>query len=318
VATPTDGSGAAGRTRADSPSSHPRTQPVPLLPAGLFVLVWSSGYVAGMVGVRAVEPFTLVAIRFALAAAVMAAIARVAHGPMRIERSDWPRVAAVGVAINAVQFGSYYTAFELGVPASLSAMITALSPVLTVVVAHFMLHEPVRTLQTVGLVVGIGGVVLVLGPDVQAAGGGLGIAFTVLGTAALSFGTLGQRWISPATDPLWSTTAQFGFAAPPAAVLAVGLEGLDGVSDWSTGAAAIAWLILVNSVAGMLLLGWLVRKGGAGATSSVFFLIPAVTAVLAWLFLDESLRTYQLVGMALATVGVALATRSADRSGPSS
>lgn len=294
---------------------HPRTQPLPMLPAGLFVLVWSSGYVAGLIGVGAVQPFTLVAVRFAVAAVVMAVIARVASGPMRLDRHDWPRVALVGVAINAVQFGCYYTAFELGVPATLSAMLTALSPVLTVVLAHLALHEPVRTAQTVGLVIGIGGVVLVLGPDVEAAGGLLGIAFTVGGTVALSLGTLGQRWISPSADPLWSTTVQFAVAAPPSAALALGLEGVDGVSDPATGAAAIGWLILVNSVGGLLLLGWLVRKGGAGAASSVFFLIPAVTAVLAWLFLDESLRAYQLVGMAVATVGVALVTHAARLGG---
>lgn len=288
-----------------------------MLPAGLFVLVWSSGYVAGLIGVGAVEPFTLVAVRYAIAAAVMAGVARAVSGSMRVARRDWPRLAMVGVAINAVQFCCYYSAFELGVPATLSALITSLSPVLTVVLAFFALHEPVRRLQIVGLVVGVGGVLLVLVPDVEAAGGLLGIVLTVAGTAALSFGTLGQRWISPGTDPLWSTTVQFAVAAPPAAVLALGFEGLGGVSDASTGAAAIGWLILVNSVAGMLLLGWLVRKGGAGAASSVFFLIPAVTAVLAWLFLDESLRAYQLVGLVVATVGVALATRSATRSNES-
>jgi len=306
VAKPSEGSGVAG-----SPPVHARASALPLLPAGLFVLVWSSGYVAGLIGVRAVEPFTLVGVRFAVAAAVMAGIARAVSGPLRVARHDWPRVALVGVAINTVQFGCYYTAFELGVPATLSALITSLSPVLTVVIAHFMLDEPVRTVQAGGLVVGVAGVVLVLGPDVQAAGGAAGIVFTLAGTVALSLGTLGQRWISPGTDPLWSATVQFAAAATPAALLALAVEGTDGVSDASTGAVALGWLILVNSVGGLLLLAWLVRKGGAGAASSVFFLMPAVKAVLAWLFLDESLLPYQLVGLAVATVGVALATRTA-------
>ena len=293
-----------------SPDSHPRVRRLPLLPAGAFVLVWSSGYVAGLIGVRAVQPFTLVAVRFALAAVVLALIARVASGPFRLGRHDWPRVVVVGVVVNAVQFGCYYVGFTLGAPATLSAMLTALSPVLTVVLGFLALHEQVRRVQVVGLVVGIGGVVLVLGPDVQAAGGALGIAFIAAGTIALSLGTLGQRWISPRADPLWSATVQFAVAVAPSAVLALALEGLHGVSDPTTGAVAVAWLALVNSVGGLLLLGLLVRTGGAGAASSVFFLIPPVTAVLAWLFLDEVLRAYQLAGMLVATVGVALATRS--------
>ncbi len=294
----------------ESATASLRAPRLPLVPAGLFVLVWSSGYIAGLLGVRAVEPFTLVAVRFAVAAVVVAVIARAVSGPVLLDRHDLGRIAVVGVTINAVQFGCYYTAFDLGVPATLSAMVTALSPVLTVLLARPFLGERVRAIQTVGLVLGVGGVVLVLGPDVEAAGGPAGIAFVVAGTVALSLGTLGQRWIRPSNDPLWSTSVQFAVAVPPSAALAVGLEGLDGFSAPVPAMAAIGWLALVNSVGGLLLLGLLVRRGGAGAASSVFFLMPAVTALLAWPFLGETLAPYEVAGMAVATVGVALATRS--------
>jgi drug/metabolite transporter (DMT)-like permease len=281
----------------------------PWVAAAAFVLVWSSGYISGPAGVEAVEPFSLLALRFALAAAVLVPLARWRRGPLRMDRTTLTRVALVGVTMNAVQFGLMYLAFDAGLGATLGALLHSISPVLTVVLAGLVLAERVRPVQVLGLVIGLVGVVIVLGPDLDEAGGAVGVSLGLLSMLALSLGTMGQRWIPAGTDPWWSASVQFVVSVPPLAALALVVEGTDPVSDPGQGLAALLYLAVVNSVLGLLLLGSLVRRGGAGASSSVFFLMPPVTAVLAYLVLGETLGPVELVGLVVAVVGVAVATR---------
>ncbi|MGZ5404484.1 MAG: DMT family transporter, partial [Nocardioides sp.] len=208
---------------------------------------------------------------------------------------------------NALVFGLMYVAFEAGLGATLGALLHSLSPVLTVVLAGVLLGERVRPAQVVGLVVGVAGVLIVLGPEVDAAGGPLGVTMALLSVLSLSLGTLGQRWIHTTIDPWWSASIQFAVCVPPLLVLALALES-NPVDDPLAGGIALAYLAVVNSVVGLMLLGALVRRGGAGASSSVFFLMPPVTAVMAWLVLGETLAPRELVGLVVAITGVALAT----------
>lgn len=282
---------------------------VPFWPAAAFVLVWSSGYVAGPAGVEAVSPFWVLVLRFAVAALMLYPLARLTSGALRISREDLVRVAASGLVMNGLLFGTMYAAFELGLQATLGALLHSLSPVLTAVLAGVLLGERLTRLQVVGFVVGVAGVVVVLGPDIDRAGGVAGLLLGVASLACLSLGTLGQRWIGTRTDPIWSATLQCAVCVPPLVVLALVVEGAPSVTSGVDATVAVLWLAGVNSVLGLLLLGLLVRRGGAGASASVFFLMPPVTAVLAWVLLDERLTGLAVLGLALSTVGVAVATR---------
>ena len=151
------------------------------------------------------------------------------------------RIGLVGFVMNGLQFGAMYLAFDAGLGATLGVLMHSLSPVLTALLAALLLRERLSRTQVVGFVVGVAGVLLVLGPDVDEAGGLVGLTFGVVGTLALSFGTLGQRWIGRAPDPLWSAAIQFAASAPPLWVLGLALEGTDVVDDpgappsrWST------------------------------------------------------------------------------------
>lgn len=289
------------------------TAAFPWLPAGAFVLVWSSGYIAGPASVAAVEPFTVLALRFALATVLFVPIVRWVRGPLRIDRQALLRVCAVGLVMNGVQFGFMYLAFEAGLGATLAALLHSLSPVLTVVLAGLFLGERVGRRQVLGLAVGVAGVGLVLGPDVDSAGGLLGLTLGLLGMLSLSLGTMGLRWIPARVDPWWSATLQFAATTPVMVLLALSLEGTDAVRDPVAGAIAIVFLAVVNSIIGLVLLGAVVRRGGAGAGSSVFFLSPPVTAVLAWLVLGETLGVRELAGLVVAISGVALAVTGRSR-----
>ena len=289
---------------------RPPPRALPLLPAAGFVLVWSSGYIAGPYGVTGMAPLMLVAVRFAVATVIVAALARVLRGPLRINRKDAVRIALAGFVMNGVQFGAMYLAFDAGLGATLGALLHSLSPVLTALLAGIFLGERLTLLQVAGFVIGVVGVLLVLGPDIEGAGGAAGLGFAIVGVLGLSLGTLGQRWIGHAPDPLWSATIQFGVSAPPVFVLALLVEGTDVVRDPVHATVAIGYLAVVSSIVGLVLLGILVRAGGAGSASSVFFLMPPVTAVLAWLAFGDTLSARELVGLGIAVVGVAIATRS--------
>ncbi len=285
---------------------------LPVVPAAAFVLVWSSGYIAGPYGVQGMSPLSLVAWRFILAAAIVAVLARVLRGPLRVDRGEAIRIAIAGFVMNGVQFGAMYLAFDAGLGATIGALLHSLSPVLTAVLAGLLLRERLTRVQVLGFVVGVAGVLIVLGPDIDAAGGAVGVGFAVVAVLALSLGTLGQRWIGHGPDPLWSAAIQFGVSGPPMLVLALLLEGTDPVIDARRTAIALTYLALVNSIAGLVLLGVLVRRRGAGAAASVFFLMPPVTAVMAWLVLGETLTLREGIGLLIAVVGVAAATRSTN------
>jgi drug/metabolite transporter (DMT)-like permease len=284
---------------------------LPVAPAAGFVLVWSSGYIAGPYGVEAMSPLMLVALRFVLAALLAWALARILRGPVKVTRADAIRIGLSGFVLNGVQFGAMYLAFDAGLGATLASLMHSLSPVLTAVLAAVFLGERLSPLQVAGFVVGVAGVVLVLGPDVDEAGGAVGILCGVVSVLGLSVGTLGQRWIGHAPDPLWSATIQFSVAAPPLLVLALVVEGTDVVQEPAQAGIAVVYLAVVNSILGLGLLGILVRARGAGAAASVFVLMPPVTAVLAWVLLGETLDARELLGLVITVVGVAAATRSA-------
>lgn len=283
---------------------------LPLVPAAAFVVVWSSGYISGPAAVHAAAPFSVLGWRFALAGLLAAALALLVRRRPRMDRATLGRVAAVGFVMNGLQFGLMYVAFDLGLGATLASLFHALSPVLTVLLAAALLGERVSALQVVGFVVGVVGVLLVLGADLAHAGGPVAVLVGSLSMLTLSLGTLGQRWIGTDPDPLWSAAVQFAVSAPPLLVVGWASEGLWPVTDTDRAVVSVLYLAVVNSIVGLLLLSLLVLRGGSGAAASLFFLCPPVTAVMAWVVLDETLGAVQLLGLAVAVVGVGAATRT--------
>ena len=283
---------------------------LPLLPAAGFVLIWSSGYIAGPYGVEAVSPLMLLAVRFMLAAAIAALLALLLRRPRTMTRGTALRVAGAGFVLNAVQFGAVYLAFDAGLSGTLASLAHSLSPVLTALLAALLLRERLSVLQVAGFAVGVVGVVVVLGPDVGAAGGVLAVLLMVVSVLGLSLGTLGLSWIGEAPDPLWSAALQFAVSGAPVLVLALLLEGTDVVRDPVNATIALVYLAVVNSIVGLALLGVLVRARGAGAAASLFFLMPPVTALLSWLLLHETLNLRELIGLVITVTGVAAATRA--------
>ena len=276
------------------------------------MLVWCTGYIAGPIAVDALGPFSSLAFRFGIAALVAGALAWRRHG-VPAAWTGVGRHAVVGLLLNAVQFGLMYVAFDAGLPPTLAALFHSLSPVITVLLAGLLLRERVRPIQVAGFVVGVAGVGVVLGPEVDEAGGPAGVLLGSLAALALALGWLGQRWTGPELPAEWSATVQFAVSVPPTLALGLLLEGAPPVENPWPAVGSVLFLAVVNSVIGLLLIVAMVRTSGAAASSSVLFLSPPVTAVLAFLVFGDVLDLREGIGLVIAVIGVAAATRSRRR-----
>ncbi len=276
----------------------------------LFVLLWSTGFIGAKLGIPYASPLLFLAVRF-VASTLLLFLWVLAAG----ER--WPRglrlyldLAVVGTLLHTVYLGGVYVAISWGLEAGSSALIVSLQPVLVAASAGVLLGERVRPLQWLGLVLGVAGVALVVYRKVGLSTEGLAAAALCVGALlAISAAILYQK--RRLTDvPLISGSAlQFLFASLTSG-LAVVLFEPDAWIVWSLDfVIALAWLVLALSLGAVGLFLLMVRHGAASRVSSLFFLVPPCTAVMAWAFFGEELGWLELVGMAVAVVGVALVNR---------
>jgi drug/metabolite transporter (DMT)-like permease len=277
---------------------------------GLFVVLWATGFIGARYAMPWSEPFSFLALRFVLAAAILAVLALVLRA-----RPLGARQAADAVLVGALVHGAYlggvFWAIRNGLPAGLSALIIGLQPLITAVMAGFALGEKVLPRHWAGLAIGFAGIVVVLAPKIGDAVGGVTaatFAASLFGVVAFSAGTVWQKRRLAGADLVSGTLWQYVGAT---ALMAAGSFLFETRSFVVTGELvfALVWLVLVLSIGAIFLLMHMIREGEMAKVSSLFYLVPAVTALMAWALFGETLTPIQLAGMALTTVGVALATR---------
>ena len=275
--------------------------------AALFVLLWSTGFVGAKYGLPYAEPFTFLALRLAIASALLVGAALLSR--TRIDRSHAGRAVVSGLLLHAAYLGGVFWAISRGTPAGVSAVIVSLQPVRVAALAYPLLGERLRRLQWAGLALGVTGVVLVVAPRI---GGTLPVAGVVACLLALAGGTAGTLWQKRHGDGiplLWGTGLQYAAAALVLAAASAVTESqhIDWTADF---VGALVWLVLVLSLGAVLLLLVLLRRGTASSVSSLLYLVPPATAVEAYLLFDERLATLSVLGIAVAALGVALVVRT--------
>ena len=286
----------------------PRSISVALLPV-LFILMWSSGYVAGKIAVPFAGPFTLVFIRFAVAAAILLAVALIMRARWPQTINEYLHLAIVGVLIQAIQFSGLYSGISLGVSAGVSALIVGTMPVFTAIGAGLFLSENVSRRQWIGLLIGLAGVSLVVGHRIQLGEAGIeGYLAVVMALIGITAGTLYQKKFCASMDIRTGGFVQLAVASVITFVLAVYLEEL--AVTWSSEfILSTAWMSLVNSLGAISVLYMLIRRGEASRVASLFYLIPSVTALMAFLVLGEVLTPLAIFGFAVTAVGVWLSVK---------
>lgn len=274
-----------------------------------FVFLWSSAFIAARAGLPYASPVLYLALRFSIAAVVLACI--LALMPRRAPWRGVPigHLVVGGVLINALYLSGAYIALET-ISAATMALIGAFHPLATAVLGQTVLKERMSALQWAGLAVGLGGVLLVVGPGSAAWHGGDGLLFAVGGVACLAAGTVYHRMHCRAAPAVHANAVQQGSAAAFCLVAALLVENVD-LDPTATLVGTLLYLALVVSIGAMALFILMLRTGTAGQVSSNFYLTPGMTAVMGWLVLGESLEPRAIAGFAVASLGVWLANRRA-------
>lgn len=277
----------------------------------LFVLLWSTGFVGAKYGLPFADPFIFLSVRIFAAAGVLFLIAGLLKQPLAIGPSAIGRSALIGIFLHACYLGGVFFAISQGLSAGVAAVVTSLQPVLVSVLAVRVLGERLTKSQLAGLFIGLTGVILVLGPTLEAhirLAGLIGIAIALMGSTTA---TLLQKKIGSDIPLLAGTAYQYLISG---SVLGIAAFISGGTSiTWSPRfIAAFIWLIAVLSVGAVLLLLWLLNTGSAARVSSLFYLVPPATAIEAYFFFGEKVNTQGLLGIGVTALGVWLVIKKAN------
>jgi drug/metabolite transporter (DMT)-like permease len=285
--------------------------PLSRLVPPLFVLLWATGFIGARYAMPWAEPFTFLAARFGIAFLLLGIVLLVWLTP-KVDRRAALHATLAGMLMHGVYLGGVFWAIHRGMPAGISALIVGLQPLITALLAGRLLGEKILPRHWLGLGLGFVGVVIVLAPKFANVGGvtPATLAAAVLAVAAMSLGTIVQKRFGGATDPVSSATFQYLGATVLMALGAFTLETREVTINGELIFATV-WLVLVLSIGAIFLLMYMIRRGEMSKVASLFYLVPAVTAVIAWVLFDEQLTYVQIAGMALTTFGVGLATAQA-------
>lgn len=279
----------------------------------LFVLLWSSGFIGARLGMPYVEPMTFLSLRMVFVVIILLALAFIA-------RAGWlsgPEIGhslVAGLLVHGLYLGGVFVAIGQGVPAGISALIPGLQPVLISTIANRFMGETVTRQQWLGLALGLIGVLIVLHDrSIIAAGSVLGWSASFASLIGISLGTLYQKRFCGGIDWRSGNVVQYAGALALFAAAAFAFETR--AIHWSGELVfALAYLVIVLSIAAVALMYWLIRRSAATGFASLFYLVPATTALMAFLLFDEKLDAISVGGMVICAVGVVLANRGATKS----
>ncbi|MEP6557921.1 MAG: DMT family transporter [Burkholderiales bacterium] len=274
----------------------------------VFVLIWSTGFIVARFGMPYVPPLHFLSIRYALTLlcfGLWVALAKVAWPSSRVQ---WGHLAVTGFLMQAGYLGGVWSAVRAGMGAALVALLVGLQPVLTALWLAYRGGAPSRR-QWLGLLLGFAGLVLVVWRKLENSGEVKPTTMALAGLALLSItiGTLYQkRFVAPCdvrSANLVQQLAALAMTLPLALVEA-------GPTIWNVHSiGAMAWSVLALSVGGSSLLYMLIQRGSATTVSSLLYLVPPCTAVMAWLLFNEPITALTLAGIVLTAAGVSLVVR---------
>ena len=277
----------------------------------LFVLMWATGFVVARLSAPHADPLTFLSIRFPIAGLCFVAIAVALRAPWPGSRQAFHATVA-GAFLHGGYLGPVYWAVAHGMPAGVSALIVGLQPLMTAILAAWMVKEKIALRHWAGLAVGILGVALVVSPKLQSGFSGgitpVTTAVNIFGALSISFGTVYQKRFATSLNLASGGAWQYVGATLAVAIPALLMEELrfDGSFDaWF----ALGWSVVVLSLGAITLLMLLIRLGDVGRVASLIFLVPGVSALMAYGLFGETLTPVQILGMAVCAGAVIIVTR---------
>ena len=272
----------------------------------IFVILWSSGFTFAKMGLVHANPFTLLALRYALVVVVLSPIYFILRPPLPRKRMDWVHQGVVGFLIQAMFFGFVYTAVTHGVSAGGMGLIFSLQPIFVAILAPRLTGELIGIKIWIGLVLGLIGTGLVIfARSMVEVASVFGYCIAICATLSMTAATLYEKRFGVSWHPILSNLAQCGVGLLVAFPIGWFYEGFS--IEWSTELLiALFYLVVCNSLIAITLLLAMIRRGKASKASALFFLVPPTSAVVAWLLIGEMIPPLAWVGMVIATIGVAI------------
>ena len=293
----------------DSPAIRLAVAAAPVV----FVLMWATGFVVARLSAPHADPLTFLGIRFPIAGVLFALIALALAAPWPGARQAF-HASVAGAFLHGGYLGPVYWAVAHGMPAGVSALIVGLQPLMTAIIASWMVQERISLRHWAGLGVGILGVALVVSPKLELGHGladgitPLTTAVNLLGALSISFGSVYQKRFATALNLASGGAWQYVGASLAVLIPALLLEDLrfDGsFQAWF----ALGWSVIVLSLGAITLLMLMIRLGDVGRVSSLIFLVPGVSALMAYVLFGETLSLVQIAGMAVCAAAVLIVTR---------
>ena len=274
----------------------------------IFILLWSSAFITTKPIIDNSDPFAALAFRFGLVFLGFFLFSIYSKKKIIVDRKNFFESFLSGVLFHGVYLGGVFFSISKGMPTGIAALIVTLQPILTNALSGPILNEKVTTKQWLGVLLGFIGATLVLGFDIGSEIPTSGLVATIIALIAITTSTIWQKKLSNNLPLSVSNMYQAigGFTFHLFAIIFFVKPYID-VSQ--TFIIAMSHQIFLVSFGAFTILMFLIKNNSASKTVSIFFLIPATSAFMAWLFLSESLTNLDLIGFLNTSIGVYIATR---------
>ena len=274
----------------------------------IFILLWSSAFITTKPIVDNSEPFSALAFRFLIVSIGFLIFSYFSKKEIKVSKKDITESLFTGVLFHGLYLGGVFYSISKGMPTGIAALIVTLQPILTNILAGPLLNEKIGWKQWLGIVLGFIGAILVLGFDIGETIPISGVIATFIALFAITGSTIWQKKLSQNISlPVNNMYQAIGGFLFHALIIIFFVEPY--INFNATFVIAMAHQILLVSFGAFTILMFLIKHNSASKTVSIFFLIPATSAFIAWLFLNENLNLIDICGFIIASVGVFIATR---------
>jgi drug/metabolite transporter (DMT)-like permease len=274
----------------------------------IFIVLWSSAFVTTKPIIDNSDPFAALAFRFFIVALGFFLFSIYTKKQILTNQKNLIQSLFSGVLFHGVYLGGVFYSISIGMPTGIAALIVTLQPILTNALAEKFLGEKVSFKQWLGIALGFLGAALVLGFDIGASLPVIGVIASFIALLAITTSTLWQKKISN-NLPLSVSNMYQAIGGCLFHLIIIFIFTEPYINFTPTFMIAMSHQIFLVSFGAFSILMFLIKNNSASKTVSIFFLIPPTTAIMAWLFLNEVLNNLDLIGFAVATLGVYIATR---------
>ena len=274
----------------------------------IFVILWSSAFITTKPLIDNSDPFSALAFRFSIVTIGFFLFSLYSKQKILISKKHFLESFFSGVLFHGLYLGGVFFSISKGMPTGIAALIVTLQPILTNALSGPILNEKVTAKQWIGVLLGFSGAVLVLGLDIGSKIPLVGLIATIIALIAITSSTIWQKKLSN-NLPLSISNMYQALGGVTFHITIIIFFAKPYIDFTQTFIIAMGHQIFLVSFGAFTILMYLIKNNSASKTVSIFFLIPATSAFMAWLFLNENLTNTDLIGFLITTIGVYIATR---------